>query len=233
MNRAGGAGAALRKLLLKHSAMALVLILVLALVSGRRDWLRAWLYVGITLGIQLTVGIVLQRRSPDLLAERSRIRQGTKGWDKLLVAGMAILGPLAIWLVAAWDVRRHWPPPVPTEWSAAALAICALGSVLTAWAMMTNRFFSATVRIQSERGHRVIETGPYRYVRHPGYIGALAFTLASPVALGSWAALIPAAITAVMVLVRTAIEDQTLRAELPGYLDYAGRVPNRLVPGVW
>ncbi len=233
MNGAGSAGAMLRKALLKHFVMALVLILVLALVSGRWYWRRAWIYTGMMLGIQFAAGVALRRRSPDLLVERSRMQSGTKNWDKLLAPGVAILGPLAIWLVAAWDVRLHWPPPVPVPWSAAALAACALGALLTAWAMMTNRFFSATVRIQAERGHQVVEAGPYRYVRHPGYTGALAFTLASPVALGSWTALVPALVAALLVIVRTALEDRTLRAELPGYLAYAGRVPSRLVPGIW
>jgi protein-S-isoprenylcysteine O-methyltransferase Ste14 len=99
--------------------------------------------------------------------------------------------------------------------------------------MVTNRFFSATVRIQADRGHVVVDRGPYRYVRHPGYAGALAFTLASPVALGSWRALIPAALTAAVLVLRTALEDRTLRAELTGYREYAGRVPGRLVPGLW
>jgi protein-S-isoprenylcysteine O-methyltransferase Ste14 len=99
--------------------------------------------------------------------------------------------------------------------------------------MAVNRFFAVTVRIQTERGHAVADTGPYRYVRHPGYIGMIAFTLASPVALGSWRALVPAAVVAVALVVRTALEDRTLRAELPGYTDYAARVPQKLVPGLW
>ncbi len=98
---------------------------------------------------------------------------------------------------------------------------------------MTNPFFSATVRIQEGRGHSVIDSGPYRYVRHPGYCGALAFSIASPVALGSWFALIPAAFTAAVLVIRTSLEDRTLRAELEGYREYARRVPNRLVPGLW
>ena len=135
--------------------------------------------------------------------------------------------------MAALDVRAHWPPTVPVWWSVAAFAVCGMGLLFTFWAMLTNRFFSATVRIQEERGHVVIDFGPYGYVRHPGYTGALAFSLASPVALGSWLAVIPAAFLALVLAVRTALEDRTLRAELKGYEEYASRVRSRLVPGLW
>ncbi|MBZ5586697.1 MAG: isoprenylcysteine carboxylmethyltransferase family protein [Acidobacteriia bacterium] len=107
------------------------------------------------------------------------------------------------------------------------------GILLTFWAMVTNRFFSATVRIQEDRGHVVVDGGPYRHMRHPGYVGALAFTVASPVALGSWLALIPAVLTSALLVVRTALEDRTLRRELNGYREYANRVRYRLAPGVW
>ena len=161
------------------------------------------------------------------------MRKGTKRWDKWLAPLVALFGPLALWCVAAWDVRGHWPPPVPVAWSAAAFAVCVAGILLTFWAMVTNRFFSATVRIQEDRGHVVVDGGPYRHMRHPGYVGALAFTVASPVALGSWLALIPAVLTSALLVVRTALEDRTLRRELNGYREYANRVRYRLAPGVW
>ena len=161
------------------------------------------------------------------------MRQGTKRWDKALAPLVAIAGPIAFWATAAGDVRTHWPPPVPMPWSVAAFVVCALGFALTLWAMDTNRFFATTVRIQRDRGHAVVTSGPYAYLRHPGYTGALAFTLASPVALGSWLAVIPAAATGLMLALRTAIEDRTLRAELDGYEAYSRRVRSRLVPGLW
>jgi protein-S-isoprenylcysteine O-methyltransferase Ste14 len=213
--------------------MGLVLASLLRLISGRADWSRAWFYVAFTLGFQVMVGIVLQRVNPDLLVERSRLQKGTKPWDKVLAPAVGILGPLAIWCVTALDVRFHWPPAVSIWWSIAAFTVCTLGCLVTFWAMVTNRFFSATVRIQAERGHIVVDGGPYRYVRHPGYSGAIAFTIASPVALGSWLALIPAVLTAAVLIVRTALEDRTLRIELEGYQDYTRRVPGRLVPGLW
>ena len=218
---------------LKFGIMGLVQASVLRFVSGRADWSRAWIYVGFIMGFMVVGGMVLARLSPDLLAERSKVRQGTKTWDKWLVPFVALDGPLGTWCVAALDVRAHWPPMVPVWWSVAAFAVCGMGLLFTFWAMLTNRFFAATVRIQEERGHVVIDGGPYRYVRHPGYTGALALSLATPVALGSWLALIPAAVLALVLAVRTALEDRTLRAELKGYEEYASRVRSRLVPGLW
>jgi protein-S-isoprenylcysteine O-methyltransferase Ste14 len=213
--------------------VALILTATLGLLSGRPGWTRAWLYIGLVAGVQFAADIYLARVSPDLLVERSRIQKGTKPFDKLLLPIIAVAGPIAMCIVAVLDVRKHWPPAVPVAWSGAALVLCAATSVFTLWAMAANRFFSTTVRIQTERGHRVVDAGPYRYVRHPGYIAMIAFSLASPVALGSWWALVPAALVALALVVRTALEDRTLRAELTGYREYAARVPQRLVPGLW
>jgi protein-S-isoprenylcysteine O-methyltransferase Ste14 len=225
--------AVLRRSLLKYALAALLMMTILLLASGRPEWRRAWIYVAVTLGAQIGVGAILYRRNPDLLEERSRLQSGTKGWDKILAPAVALVGPLAIWFASALDVRAHWPPTVPTWWSAAAFVVCLLGITITAWAMVSNRFFSATVRIQSERGHEVVDRGPYRYVRHPGYAGAVGFTLASPVALGSWLALVPAALTVAVLVVRTGLEDAVLQKELQGYSSYARRVRNRLLPGIW
>jgi protein-S-isoprenylcysteine O-methyltransferase Ste14 len=222
-----------RKSLVRYAMTAALLAVVLFLGSGRLDWMRAWLLIGVTVGAQIGVGVALQRISPDLLTERSRFPKDTAPWDKVLAPLVALVGPVAVWLTAAWDMRVGWPPAVPVLWSALAFAVCVLGIFLTSWAMATNRFFTSTVRIQAERGHVPIESGPYRYMRHPGYSGALAFTLASPVALGSWRALIPAALTAAVLVLRTALEDRTLRAGLPGYEDYSRRTRSRLLPPVW
>jgi protein-S-isoprenylcysteine O-methyltransferase Ste14 len=218
---------------IRYFVMGVVLAAILVLGSGHPDWFRAWIYVGIGVGVQFIAGIALLRTNPDLLTERSKLRKDTKPWDKWLAPFVAIIGPLALWCVAAWDVRAHWPPPIPVAWSAAAFALCAASALWTLWAMVTNRFFATTVRIQKERGHVVIDGGTYRHMRHPGYTGALVYTLASPVALGSWAALVPALLTAAILVVRTALEDRTLRGELEGYREYAGRVRYRLAPGLW
>jgi protein-S-isoprenylcysteine O-methyltransferase Ste14 len=219
--------------LIRYAVYAVVVASILFLVSGRADWTRAWAYIALTLGVQVVVGLALQRKNPALLVERSRMQPGTKPWDKVIAPLIAIVGAVAIWVVAALDMRNHWPPQIGTALSVAALIVCTLGCVLTAWAMVTNAFFSATVRIQTDRNHVVVDSGPYRYVRHPGYTGALLFTMASPIALGSSWTLIPAAITSAILVLRTALEDATLKRELDGYAAFATRVPFRLVPWVW
>ncbi|MGJ5820558.1 methyltransferase family protein [Paludibaculum fermentans] len=223
----------LRGALVKYCAMALVLFSVLRFVSGRGDWYRAWVYVDLMLGAQIVVGVILMRVNPDLLVERSRLQKGTKAWDQWLAPIVALAGPLAMWITAALEARWFWPPRIDLSYSVAALAVCLLGILLTAWAMVSNPFFAATVRIQDDRGQVVVDAGPYRVIRHPGYTGALAFTLATPAALGSWYALVPAVLTAAVLALRTALEDRTLQAELPGYAEYAARVKDRLLPAVW
>jgi protein-S-isoprenylcysteine O-methyltransferase Ste14 len=225
-------GGSIARLFVKFVMVAMVMTATLRLVSGRHGWTRAWLYAGVVSGSQFLIAVYLVRVSPDLMVERARIREGTKTFDKIL-APAVVVGPLVVWVVASLDVRSHWPPAVPAAWSAVAFVLLALSFWFIAWAMVANRFFSATVRIQTDRGHVVADGGPYRFVRHPGYLAIAVFTLASPLALGSWRALIPAVLTVAALLLRTALEDRTLRAELAGYRDYAARVPRRLLPGLW
>ena len=126
----------------------------------------------------------------------------------------------------AWSSAPAWHWPV-------GLVVFVAGSALLIASMVVNPFFEKTVRIQAERGHRVIDTGPYAFVRHPGYVGFLAWIVSAPLLLGSVWAWVPALLGVVGVVVRTALEDRTLRRELTGYDEYARRVPFRLIPGVW
>ena len=148
----------------------------------------------------------------------------------LLVAG---IGPVATWIVAGLDVRFGWSPQTPWLLSTVGLVVALIGQRLTVVAMRENRFFSAIVRIQRDRGHRVVDSGPYARVRHPGYTGAIIFALALPVMLGTMWAFVPSVITSLLLAVRTALEDGTLQRELEGYREYADRVRFRLVPGIW
>jgi protein-S-isoprenylcysteine O-methyltransferase Ste14 len=208
-------------------AITLVILLVAA---GRWDWFWAWLNVGI-FAVFDTLSIVLV--DPDLLVERTRRSADQKAWDKPLV-GLAVgLLPLIGLVIAGLDERSGWSADISAifQWIAA-LAIV-IGYGITVWAMRVNAYFSAIVRIQTDRGHQVATGGPYRLVRHPGYVGAILFTLATPVMLDSWWALIPAVIACVVYVIRTRKEDDTLQAELPGYREFAQRTPFRLIPGVW
>jgi protein-S-isoprenylcysteine O-methyltransferase Ste14 len=145
----------------------------------------------------------------------------------------AALLPLISGVVAGFDLRLHWGPafPVTVQWVAA--AVVAIGFVIVVWAMWANAYFSAIVRIQEDRGHSVATGGPYRIVRHPGYVGAILFTVAMPVMLGSVLALIPALLAGLVYILRTRREDDTLQAELPGYKEFTQQTRYRLIPGVW
>jgi protein-S-isoprenylcysteine O-methyltransferase Ste14 len=164
--------------------------------------------------------------------ERAEVRAGTKGYDVPLALAMAY-APLLMGVAAGLQFRYSRLADVSWDWWAG-MAVLALASTgWTLWAMLSNPFFAPVVRIQTERGHTVAASGPYRYVRHPGYLGAVLFALASPVLLGStWAAALLAVLLPAYVL-RTALEDRVLREGLPGYEAYAQNVRCRLIPAVW
>ena len=199
--------------------------------SGRFDWWNAWALLGLNFAASVGNMILLWNHS-ELRAERANAKAG-KSWDKLLVGITVLLGPVATWITAGLDTRFRWSQGMGPVAFGAGIAVAVLAAALTSWAMRTNRFFSAVVRIQKDRGHSVISDGPYRFVRHPGYTGMAAFTLATPLILDSRWAFMPAAVTVAATVVRTMLEDRTLQAELAGYSDYAGRVRSRLVPWLW
>ncbi|MHB1295511.1 MAG: methyltransferase family protein [Anaerolineae bacterium] len=214
----------------KVAASAVVMGVLLFVAAGTLAWPGAWVYLAlVTAGTMVTM-LLLPK---DLLVERSQMQQGAKGWDIGLALFVARFGPLSALIVAGLDRRYGWTAPLDAWLPVLGLILTAMGVVFTAWAMRTNRYFSGLVRIQTDRGHTVVSTGPYALVRHPGYVGACVAQLAVPLALTAWWALIPSAITVAVLVVRTALEDRTLRAELSGYREYAQKVRYRLLPGVW
>ena len=200
--------------------------------AGRTDWLAGWLYVGLV-SVNFLVNLVyLQRVNPELIEARMRMAKGTKRWD---IAWGVVFGPVlvAIYIVAGFDaVRFEWSSMSPLFWPIG-LVLFLPGTALFSWSMGVNPFFEKTVRIQTDRGHRVIDTGPYALVRHPGYVGFSGWCLSAPFLLGSWWACVPAILSFVGLVIRTAMEDRTLREELAGYEAYSQRVRYRLLPGVW
>ncbi len=204
------------------------------LITRRWDWWEAWVYALICiLGFALSRALAA-RRHPDLLAERARFLQQpeAKPWDKLL-APLVGLGGGLVPLAAGLDGLFGWSNGFGLPVKIVALMVFLAGYVLASYALITNRYFSGMVRIQTERDHRVVSAGPYRWVRHPGYAGSLLVYLATPLWLDSLWALVPAALFGVLIVIRTRLEDSCLQAELAGYREYAGRVRYRLVPGVW
>jgi protein-S-isoprenylcysteine O-methyltransferase Ste14 len=172
------------------------------------------------------------RVNPELYAARINPHRGTKPWDKILI-GVAIPAMLAIFPVAALDAGRfHWFP-VPWWTCGLGYALLLAGVGVGTWAEAVNKFFEVTIRIQSDRGQTVIDTGPYAVVRHPGYVGGILFCVGTALCLGSVWALLPAGLASALLVLRTLWEDQTLQAELPGYKEYTERVHYRLIPGVW
>lgn len=200
--------------------------------AGRLDWAMGWALVGIYALWVAANALLLIPRSPELLAERATRQKGMKTWDTVILSIIG-LATIAKYIIAGLDARFGWTPQIPLALQVAALVIAALGYALGTWAMVANAFFSVVNRIQEDRGHTVATTGPYRYVRHPGYTGSLAFELATPIMLGSLWALIPGGLTALLTLVRTILEDRMLHEELPGYGEYAQQTRYRLLPGVW
>ncbi len=209
-----------------------VLGAALFLGAGRLDWWEAWVILLVYFAIAAAAALWLLFHDPGLSAERSRVGKNVKSWDKVLVS-LNLLLTLAQWAVIGLDAGRFGWSSVPT--GVRVLAGCVLLSSfgLTGWASQVNTFLSGQVRIQAERGHHAITTGPYHYVRHPMYVGMILLDLSLPLLFGSGWALAISAVMISIVFVRTALEDRTLQAELPGYEEYARQTRYRLLPGVW
>lgn len=210
--------------------------LVLLVCGGDFGWWQAWVYSLLFVAAGIGGRIWAERRHPGLTAERQNIEkmQSAKAWDKVLAPLMALsVGlPFPLVIVAGLDHRCGWSPVFPLWLIVLGFILIALGYAFAAWAFIENRFFFSTVRIQTDRGHVVCDSGPYRIVRHPGYAGNIPPLLGIVLALGSVWTLIPAAVALIIVVIRTVLEDQTLQDELPGYRDYAWCVRYRLIPGI-
>ncbi len=213
-------------------ALLLVLAGLLFLPAGRLDWLQGWLFVaayGIFLLVYSTWTV---RNDPGQMAERSKAGPNVKTWDRILLGIYSVL-LLGMLVLAGLDAGRF-------QWAPATLALQLLGwigSVFAAsliwWTASVNTFLARYVRVQEDRGQQVVTGGPYRFVRHPMYAGIIVFMLSIPLVLGSLWALLPAVLICIIFIIRTALEDRTLQAELPGYDEYALRTRYRLLPGVW
>jgi protein-S-isoprenylcysteine O-methyltransferase Ste14 len=220
---------------LRYAAQRLGLIVVfgalLFAAAGTWVWPRAWAYLIAVAVLECMTLAVLAWRAPRMLNQRGSIGAGVKPFDRVFVALWLLLS-LGTPVVAGLDMRAG-TATLPWVWFEVGLVALVPAAFFGLWAMATNEHFEQFVRIQTERGHRVVSTGPYRFVRHPGYLGAIVGALATPLMLGSPWTFVPAGLAAALFVVRTALEDRTLRAELDGYAAYAQRTRFRLVPGVW
>lgn len=218
--------------LIKGILALLTMLALIFLIAGRSDYWQAWIF-GIA---NFFVVVILSLKFSDiseLMKERTKPGSETKWWDKLF---WAFFGPmnLAIFIIASLDAGRfHWSHPIPLYVYPLGYIVYFFSSSLHFWAIRVNRFYTSTVSIQSEEGHEVIQSGPYRFVRHPGYLGIAMMVVSIAVVLGSLWAIVPAACVVVLLVLRTVLEDSALQQELSGYQAYAKKVRYRLVPKIW
>ncbi len=209
--------------------------LLLFLCAGDLRWGQGWVLSLLIFTEGITGRFWAEKRHPGLMAERLEklSRADIKPWDRILAPLVAVSISFPLVIIAGLDHRFSWSAAFPLWLNILGLLLVAAGYGLGVLALVENRFFSGVVRIQAERGHTVCDTGPYRLMRHPGYAGNILPLAGIALGLSSWWTFIPAFVALVIVVIRTALEDRTLQAELPGYKEYTGRVRYRLLPGVW
>ena len=205
---------------------------ILFLSAGHMDWPGAWLWTLMYFAFLLAFAVWATRNAPDLLKERGRVAANVKGWDKVIGVVYTVL-LVVLLITAGLDAGRF-------RWSVMPFVLQVLGVIglipsggAIWWTTVANAYLSRWARIQDDRGQKVVTGGPYRYVRHPMYLGIIGLFICLPLVLGSSWALIPGGLIGVLYVIRTALEDRMLQEELPGYREYAGRVRYRLLPGVW
>jgi protein-S-isoprenylcysteine O-methyltransferase Ste14 len=225
---------AIGRAIVQMAIVVLIAPFIPMIISGDWGWWEAWALAATSILTFVISRAIVYRVHPDLIAERARAMEAkdTKPWDRVL-APLLLLGSMVILVVAGLDRHFGWSSRFSMSTKLIALTGIIFGYAFSSWALIENRFFSGTVRIQTERGHHVVTTGPYRLVRHPGYVGGLLGFLLIPVLLDSQWAFIPAILLALVMIARTALEDKTLQEELPGYQEFTQKTKYRLVPGIW
>jgi protein-S-isoprenylcysteine O-methyltransferase Ste14 len=207
---------------------------LLFISAGRLDIAQGWFYLVVSF-VGMFGGIMLVcKTNPELINHRGQWekKKDTKPWDKILILAYGITAFYVLPVVIGLDIRFQWSY-LGIHFMIAGIVLFFVGSVILNWAMIVNTHFETSVRIQNDRAHKVITAGPYKMVRHPGYVGAILWAVATPLIIGSVVGLIPAVITGLVLVIRTWLEDRTLHSELNGYVEYAGRVKYRLFPGIW
>lgn len=222
-----------RRLALQLTAFFLLLGGALFLSAGRLDWTAGWAFLIIYLAYILGSTLWMHRNDPGLLAERANAERGKVRPVERLFFVLARVGAIALYVTAGLDAGRFGWSNVPAGLRVLGWVMGLVGAYMIFWVMRTNTFASAVVRLQSDRGHRVVEDGPYRFVRHPMYVGNLSLFLGLPLLLGSWWAFLPAVALALTFVFRAAMEDHFLHKNLAGYAEFATRTRYRLIPGVW
>jgi len=222
------------KQVLLSCLMLTIEIIIFFISAGHTNVPRAWIFFSVTFVYLIVSTAALYKLNPELLVQRlKRKREGSKLWDEILMRASNLTVLIAVLTTAGLDIGRF-------HWSDLGVEIAVLGfvpfivsTVLLNWAMIVNPHFEPTVRIQKDRDHKVITSGPYKIVRHPGYLAGVLFTSSIPLILGSVFTFIPTGIYILLMITRTSLEDRMLHKELDGYPEYAKRVRHKLFPGIW
>jgi protein-S-isoprenylcysteine O-methyltransferase Ste14 len=218
------------KLIFKSIFFFALIIAITFIGAGRIDYWQGWIYNGLNIIFLLLSYFLLPR---ELIEERLKPKEGMKKWDKIYYI-VSIPVYFAILIISILDGGRFdWEPRIPILVVIVGVVVYTIGQIIVLWAKKVNKFFSTVVRIQKDRGQTVCKDGPYRFVRHPGYLGGLLYTIVTPIVLSSFWGLIPAVIAVVLLFIRTYLEDKTLQRELEGYTDYTNEARYRLLPGIW
>lgn len=219
--------------IIKHLIGSLIFFAVIFISAGRvLDYWQGLVYVGVGLAMTILNYTVLQI-DPELLKERSKPGKDTKKWDKTIL-GLSFLVTISMYLIAGLDSGRfYWSSEFHWSLYLIGALFTATGQLLFLIAQKQNRFFSSTVRIQTERGHEVCDTGLYKVVRHPAYIGSIIQAIGFPLLFGSLWSIIPVSILIILFMTRTSLEDKTLKNELKGYKEYSEKTKYRLIPFIW
>jgi len=220
------------KLVIKSFFIFIFIIALTFLSAGRINYWQGWVFNGLNILFVLLTYYTLSDKT-DLIKERLKPGEGMKSWDKIYYI---LTTPIFFFvlILSAFDVGRYnWSPILPLYFVIIGIILYIIGQIIVLWAKRTNKFFSSVVRIQKERGHTVCKDGPYSYVRHPGYVGGIIYTLAFPLVLGSFWGLAINLLILIPVVIRTYLEDKTLQKELDGYLEYTKEVKYRLLPRIW
>ncbi|MGB6371145.1 MAG: isoprenylcysteine carboxylmethyltransferase family protein [Atribacterota bacterium] len=218
------------KLIFKSIFFFALIIAVTFIGAGRIDYWQGWIYNGLNIVFLLLSYFLLPR---ELIEERLKPKEGMKKWDKIYYI-VSIPVYFAILIISILDGGRFdWEPRIPILIVIIGVVVYTIGQIIVLWAKKANKFFSTVVRIQKDRGQTVCKDGPYRFVRHPGYLGGLLCNIVTPFVLSSFWGLIPAVIAVVLLFIRTYLEDKTLQRELEGYTDYTNEARYRLLPRIW
>ena len=202
---------------------------ILFIAAWTINWLWAWIFLFLGVIILMINSMVIPA---ELIEERGKKKEDVKKWDKIITS-LNIIPTLCIYLFSGLDYRFHWTQELLVLFNISGLILVFLGAMLFTWSMISNKFFSTMVRLQTDRNHRVATSGPYKIVRHPGYVGYIIMSFATPLALGSLWSLSFSVIITILFIIRTYLEDKTLQKELNGYVEYSELVKYRLIPFVW